>query len=163
MRKVGRRPRRPVRSTQDHLQGLEEGLSGAGELGGEVEQVGGLAAAVEPFLEGVQAELVADGAAEAQGVGDAALGGVKADGLLGVGDGDLDAAQAEGGPVEVLPGDGAGGGGGAVAAGDRDVEGGGVSIRSWWANAEVRQMVASARRVAASIQSRSAAGAWAGR
>jgi len=34
---------------------LEEGLSRAGELGGEVEQVGGFAAVVEPFLEGVQA------------------------------------------------------------------------------------------------------------
>ena len=139
-------------------------MSRAGELGGEVEQVGGFAAVVEPFLEGVQAELVADGAAEAEGVGDAALGGVEADGVLGSGDGDLGAAQAQGGPVEVVPGDGAGGGRGAVAAGDREVEVVGmVSIRSWWANAEVRQRVASGRRVAASSKSRSAVGAWAGR
>lgn len=92
------------------------------------------------------------------------LGGVEADGVLGSGDGGLGAAQAEGGPVEVVPGDVAGGGRGAVAAGDRDVEGGRDGVdQVVVANAEVRQMVASGRRVAASIQSRSAVGAWAGR
>ena len=96
--------------SQHHLQGIEEGLPGAGQLGGQFDQVGWLAAASEPFFEGVSAGLVADGAAEAEGVGDAALGGVDADLVVGAWNVDLGSAQVEGGAVEMVPGDRCGGG-----------------------------------------------------